>query len=312
MPAFTYLKGIYNIMPTPFHADGSLDTDSLGRLTEFVIGTGVDGLTILGVLGEAEKLLDAERDTVVAGVLEATAGRVPVCVGTSHASTEICVVYSKRAQEMGAKAVMVAPLKLARPNDEALRRHYLTVASAIDLPVVVQDHPASSNVYMSVEVIARIAEDAPQCRFLKLEDEPSPSKVSRVREANPQIDVFGGLGGMMFLEELRHGAVGTMTGFGFPEILVDIYRHYRSGDIDGATEVFYRYCPLIRFENQKGINLGLRKHIYQLRGAITTAHMRRPAPAIDKGTLDDLHDILRRLGLMAATHTGANGVTFPT
>lgn len=298
MSDFSYLHGVYNIVPTPFTADGALDEPSLATLTEFIIARGVQGMTILGVLGEAGKLSDDERTRVISRVIAAANGRLPICVGTSHAATDQCVAYSRQAQALGAQAIMVAPPKLARSSDAALRRHYLAVAEAVDIPVVVQDHPASSGVFMSVEFIARLAEEAPHCRFLKLEDEPSPPKVSQVLAANPNVQVFGGLGGMMFLEELRRGAIGTMTGFGFPEILEAIYQRYSSGDIDGATEVFYRYCPLIRFENQALINLALRKYIYFLRGAIATAHVRAPATPLDEGTIADLKDVLKRLKLM--------------
>jgi 4-hydroxy-tetrahydrodipicolinate synthase len=248
-------------------------------------------------LGEAHKLSEAEGDRVIATVLEAANGRVPICVGASHAGTDQCIANSKRAQALGARAVMVAPPRLARPNDAALRRHYLAVAEAVDIPVVIQDHPASSGVIMSIEFIAGIAAESPQCRFLKLEDEPSPTKVSKVLVANPEVRVFGGLGGMMFLEELRHGAIGTMTGFGFPEILVKIHQKYSSGDIDGATDLFYHYCPLIRFENQPLINLALRKQIYYRRGAIASPHVRSPFTPVDDDTLADLSDLLRRLEL---------------
>jgi len=298
MNDFSYLKGIYNITPTPFHPDGSLDEASLARLTDFTIKAGVNGMTILGVLGEAGKVSDAERERIIGAVLETANGRLPICVGTSHAGTDQCVAYSRQAEKMGAKAVMVAPPRLSRSSDAALRRHYLAVAEAVTIPVVVQDHPASSGVTMSVDFIAAIADEAPHCRFLKLEDEPSPPKVSQVLKANPNVVVFGGLGGMMFLEELRHGAGGTMTGFAFPEILVDIYQKYSSGDIDGAAEVFYHYCPLIRFENQALINLALRKHIYYLRGAIASPRTRAPFMPLDEGTLTDLEDVLTRLNLM--------------
>ncbi|MFQ5855430.1 MAG: dihydrodipicolinate synthase family protein [Anaerolineae bacterium] len=297
MEDFSYLEGVYNITPTPFQPDGSLDESSLARLTDFIINTGVNGMTILGVLGESSKVSEAERERIVAVVLEAADGRVPICVGTSHTGTDCCVAYSKQAQAMGAKAIMVSPPKLSRSTDAALRRHYLAVAEAVDIPVVVQDHPASTGVMMSVEFIAAIAEEAPHCRFLKLEDQPSPTKVSQVLAANPQVRIFGGLGGMMFLEELRHGAIGTMTGFAFPEILVQIYEKHSSGDMDGATEVFYRYCPLIRFENQPLINLALRKHIYYIRGAIASPHVRPPFMPVDDDTLADLNDLLTRLGL---------------
>ena len=301
MDQFDYLSGVYNIAPTPFSPDGSLDRESIVRLTDFTLEKGVHGITILGVMGEASKVSDVERESIVAAFLEAADGRVPICVGTSHAATGRCVAYSEQAQAMGARAVMVAPPRLARSTHEALRRHYLAVAEAIDIPVVIQDHPASSGVFMSVESIAQIAHEAPQCRFLKLEDEPSPPKISKVLAANPDVRIFGGLGGEMILEELRHGAIGTMTGFAFSEILVDIYQKFTDGDFDGATELFYRYCPLIRFENQAQIGLALRKHIYHMRGAISSPTLRDPFTPIEDDTLQDLNELMTRLQLMETT-----------
>ncbi len=295
MSHFDYLRGVYNITPTPFATDGTLDERSLATLTRYLIDKRVDGLTILGVLGEADKVSESERDRIVATVVETADGRVPVCVGTSHAGTDVCVEYSRRAQKLGAKAVMVGPPKLARSSDASFRRHYLTIAEAIEVPIVIQDYPPASGVFMGVDFLAAIGEESPQCRFVKLEDEPTPAKIGELLAANPNMAVFGGLGGMMLLEELKRGAVGTMTGFAFPEVLVDICRRFFKGDIDGATEVFYRFCPLIRFENQARINVALRKHIYHVNGAINSPHVRAPGAALDRGTLEDLNDLLHRL-----------------
>lgn len=298
MSDFSYVTGVYNITPTPFHPDGTLDLASLQPLVDFNVAKGVNGMTILGVLGETSKVLEEERDPIIAGVIEANGGRIAICVGTSHDdTTEGSLIRSKRAQELGAHAVMVAPPKPMKADQEAIRHHYLTLADALDIPIVMQDHPTSTGVTMHVETIARIAEEAPICNFLKLEDEPSPTKVSQVRKVCPSMVIFGGLGGMMFLEELRHGADGTMTGFAFPEILVEIQRKWAAGDVDGATEVFYRYCPLIRFENQKGINLALRKQIYYRRGVLSSPAPRQPYMPVDEDTLADLDDLLRRLAL---------------
>jgi 4-hydroxy-tetrahydrodipicolinate synthase len=289
---------VFNITPTPFDDDGALDVESLRRLTVFTRDKGVHGMTILGVLGEADKLTESERDEVIATTIEAAGPDFPICVGTTHAGTDGCIAFSRRAEELGARAVMVAPPRMARPNDVALERHYRAVADAVGIPIVVQDFPPSvGGLLMSVDVIARIGAASPKLRYLKLEDEPSPMKVSQVRAANPDIVVFGGLGGMMFLEELRHGAHGTMTGFAYPEILVDIFTRFTAGDVDGATAVFYKYVPLIRFENQPRINLAIRKHIYHRRGAIASPRARAPYAPVDAETLADLDDLLRRLEL---------------
>ena len=136
---------------------------------------------------------------------------------------------------------------------------------------------------------------------MKLEDEPSPPKVGRLLALRPDLRVLGGLGAIMLLEELRRGAAGTMTGFGFPEVLVDIVGRYRARDEAGARAVFHRVLPLIRFENQPGINLAIRKHIYQRRGAIATARLRAPGAALDAGTIADLDLVLESVGLAATT-----------
>lgn len=300
------LRGVWNIVPTPFLPDGSLDTASMPGLVAFVRATGVDGLTILGVLGEAGRLGDAERSTVLNAALEAADGKIPVCTGVSHASTDRAVALAREAEAAGAHSVMLAPPPLARPTDAALRRHYLAVAEAVDLPIVVQDHPASSGVQMSVEFLLALAAEAPTCRVVKLEEEPTPPKAGRLVAGSGDLTVLGGLGGEMLIEELGRGTHGTMTGFGFPEVLVAVVRRWFADDRAGAAAVFDRYATLIQFENQALLNLPIRKYGYQRRGAIAHATVRAPGAAADPGTIADFEDILRRVGL--DRHLGAGSV----
>ncbi len=291
------MQGIFNITPTPFDESGAVDEASLRRLIDFVIGTGVDGLTILGFLGEAAKLSEAERALVIDVTVATANDRVPVVVGATHAATDGSVTFARDAEARGAAGLLVAPPRLARPNEAAVLRHYEALADAVDIPVVVQDFPAGSGTYMSPDLIGRLAEDLPTCRWLKLEDDPTGQKVTAILAANPGVGVFGGLGGNFMLEELQRGAIGMMTGFGFPEILVSIYRDYRAGAVDKARDTFYHYLPLIRFENQAGLNLPLRKLIYQKRGAIEHASPRQPYPALDNITLAELDALIEHLGL---------------
>jgi len=291
------LRGVWNIVPTPFLPDGGLDLASVPGLVSFVRATGVDGMTILGVLGEAARLGDAERSRVLEAVLTAAGSAIPVCVGVSHASTDRALALAREAEAAGAHSVMLAPPPLARPTDASLRRHYLAVASAVSLPIVVQDHPASSGVPMSVEFLLTLAAESPQCRVIKLEEEPTPPKAGRLVAGSPDVVVLGGLGGEMLLEELRRGSHGTMTGFGFPEVLVAVVRRWAAGDRLGAAAIFDRYATLIRFENQALLNLPIRKLVYQRRGAIAHATVRAPGVPADPGTVADLDDVLRRTGL---------------
>jgi 4-hydroxy-tetrahydrodipicolinate synthase len=239
-------------------------------------------------------------------VVEAVGGTIPVCVGVSHASTDRAIAFAREAEAAGAHSVMLAPPPLARPTDAALRRHYLAVASAVSLPVVVQDHPASSGVPMSVEFLLALAAEAAPCRVVKLEEEPTPPKAGRLVAGSPEVVVLGGLGGEMLLEELRRGSHGTMTGFGFPEVLVAVVRRWFAGDHEGAAAVFDRYATLIRFENQALLNLPIRKLVYQRRGAIAHAAVRAPGVPADPDTVTDLDDVLRRTGL--DSHLAAGSV----
>ena len=289
------LSGVWNIVPTPFHPDEGLDLDSLGTLTDFVVTSGVDGMTILGVLGEGAKVSDVERSVIIDAVIARADGRVPVCVTVSAASGFRAVEYAREARAAGAHSVMLSAPPLARPNDDAVRRHYLRVAQAIpELPVVIQDLP-TLGVWMSPELIGRMAAEAPNLRVVKLEEEPTAPKVGRLLAANPELRVLGGLGGEMLIEELRRGAVGTMTGFGYPEVLVAIIRDWRAGDEAAAVERFHRWMPLIRFENQQLLNLPIRKRIYMQRGAIACDKLRAPGPVLDEQTIADLDDLIARI-----------------
>jgi 4-hydroxy-tetrahydrodipicolinate synthase len=289
------LSGVWNIVPTPFHPDEALDLDSLGTLTEFVVASGVDGMTILGVLGEGAKVTDAERSVIIDAVLTRANGRVPVCVTVSAASGFRAAEYAREARARGAHSLMLSAPPLARPNDDAVRRHYLRVAEAVpELPVVIQDLP-TLGVWMTAELIGRMASEAPNLRVVKLEEEPTAPKVGRLLAANPELRVLGGLGGEMLIEELRRGAVGTMTGFGYPETLVAIMRDWRAGNEMAAVERFHRWMPLIRFENQQLLNLPIRKRIYMKRGAIASDKLRAPGPVLDQQTIADLDDLIARV-----------------
>ena len=198
-------------------------------------------------------------------------------VGATAQALDPCLRNARDAVERGAVGLLVAPPRMNRPNEAAVRRHYEALASAVDVPIVVQDFPASSGVYMTPGFIGGLAADVPACRWLKLEDDPTAQKVTAILAANPDVGIFGGLGGNFMLEELQRGVVGMMTGFGFPEILVSIYRDFRAGREERARDTFYRYLPLIRYENQPGLNLPLRKLIYTMRGAMDHP---RSAPAL--------------------------------
>ena len=291
------ITGIYNILATPFTAELAVDEASLRRLVEFQLEMGAYGLTILGVLGEAAKMTVDERTRVMEIVLEVVAGRVPVIVGTSHPDTAQRIALSKAAVAAGALGVMIAPPPMPGCTDDDIIALYAEVAAAMDAPIVVQDFPPVNNVTMPAEMLARLAEQIPNARTLKLEDPPLMEKISAIRAHTDQFAILGGLGGMFLLEELGRGAAGTMTGFAFTEILVAVYQAWQAGDRAKAEAIFDHYLPLIRYENQPVINLTIRKELLYRRGAMATPLLRKPFTPIDAGTHDDLTWVLARVGI---------------
>ena len=299
MAEYSRFEGVFSIAPTPFNKDGTLDLDSIKTLVDFYIAKGVHGLTILGVMGEADRLLPEERVRVIETFLSEVNGRMPVVIGTSHAGTIPAIALARQAERLGAAGVMVAPPPVAGGHQEQLLRdHFQAISDVISIPIVVQDYPPSSGVMLATALLSDLAETVEHVEYLKLEDPPTPVKIGEVRRlAGDRLSIFGGLGGVFYLEELERGASGTMTGFAYPEILVDIYNHYIQGKRERAAEIFYRSLPLIRFEFQPVIGLAVRKEVFRRRGAIKTASTRAPSFSLDKGTVHELTVLIARLGL---------------
>ena len=295
------LTGVCTITLTPFTEGGDVDLESIDSLAGLYLDSGVYGLTILGIMGEAHKLSDAERSMVVGRYIEAARGRVPVVVGCSAVATKVTVERAREAETAGAAAIMVAPPNNVR-NLDLVFEHYRRVAEAVSVPVVVQDEPVNTGVVMPAPFIARVINEIEGCRYVKLEEAPTTIKITnlieKIEDPDKRAGIFGGLGGMYFYEELARGAVGIMTGFAYQEILVRTYELFSEGREREAREYFFRYLPLVRFEAQLGVGgVGIRKEVFKMRGAISSSHVRFPAPALDEETLRELEELVGLLGL---------------
>jgi len=261
-----------------------------------VLSTGVNGLTILGIAGEAHRLTDEERRRVVETVVKETRGRVPVAVGVSASGTHLATAFARMAREHGADALMVAP-PTGLKNLDAVAEHYRIVAAATGLPIVLQDEPVTTQVNMPAPFIAQVCAEIAQIQAVKLEEPPTLPKITRLRALfGDRVAIFGGLGGVYFFEELSRGADGAMTGFPYPEALRAIREHFVAGRRDEARALFYRWLPLIRYESQPGATpgtaVGIRKEILRRRGWIASALVRPPAPALDPATQTELDELL--------------------
>jgi 4-hydroxy-tetrahydrodipicolinate synthase len=283
--------GVHQVMATPFRPDESLDEASLPRLVDYAVAAGAAGVLVLGVMGEADRLADAERERVI-GLTLATAGdRLQVTVGITHGATVVTRERARAAARAGATAVMVAPPPGSSAGP-ALCDHFVRIADGLPIPLVIQDHPPSSGVKLPVEFLARLSEHLPPGSVVKLEDVPAAPKIARLRELTDAYVIFGGLGGVSLLDELAAGDAGTMTGFALPEVLVEIVAAFLQGEVETARRICRDYLPLIVFEAQPGAGPALRKEILWRRGAIAHATVRQPAPLPDAFTLGTLDRLL--------------------
>lgn len=291
-------KGVFVISVTPFTETGEIDWDSLDRVTDFYLEKGADGLTILGMMGEAPKMTGAESAEIARRVI-ARAGEVPVVVGVSSPGLAALKGLSDEVMGMGAAGVMVAPPGSLK-TDPQIVTYFQSVADTLgDVPMVLQDFPLATGVHISNDALGRIIDDVPQVVMLKHEDWPGLAKISHLRKTaeagQRRISILCGNGGIFLPEEMARGADGAMTGFAYPEMMVDICRLAGGGDMDRAQDLFDAYLPLVRYEQQPGLGLAVRKHTLVRRGVIASASQRRPGAVLDAMTQAEVDRLINRL-----------------
>lgn len=300
MPLTSDISGVVPIAPTPFHPDGRIDETSLDRMVDYFEGVGVDGLTILGQLGEAGKLDHAEGIAVARRVIGRT--KRPVIVGVTAPGFAAMRSLAHEVMEIGAAGVMVAPPNTLRTDDQ-VAAYFRNVAEALgpDVPFVLQDYPLTFSVVMTPALIRRIVTENPSCVMLKHEDWPGLEKITALRgyEADGsmrRIAILVGNGGLFLDFEAERGVDGANTGYAFPEMLVDVVRLAKAGRRDEAHDLFDAHLPYLRYEQQQGpLGLAVRKYVFMRRGIFASDAQRKPSQALSAVAKEEVEYLLARL-----------------
>ena len=283
--------GVIPILATPFLDDEAIDLDSWQRMIEFMMRIEVDGITILGVLGESNRLNDRERETLVGAATSIVDKRATVIVGCSHAGTHAARDLAQMAQDLGADAVMVAPGKEAVPNDDRICEYYQRIAESLTIPIVVQDHPASTEVHMSAGLIQKLARQIPGIGCLKEEAVPTAPKIRQIREGlGTTLPILTGLGALYAPFDLRAGSNGFNTGFAFPEVLQAMVDAATADNWPLVYRIYRRFAALIVCEQQPGV--AIRKELLRRRGLLTSARARHPGATISPTQAHQLDEVL--------------------
>lgn len=291
------LGRFYSILQTPFDAGGAIDHASLGRLLHHRETCGCDGLFLLGVASEAMFLGRAEQEEVVGLVMRAIDGRLPVLVAAYAPGTAAVTELGRRWADLGASGVVVLPPYATAPADDAVVRHYAAVTASLDLPVIVQDEPNTSGVAMSAALLARLAQEVEGVAAFKVEGQPVTQRLSAVRDLVGDARPLYSAAGTSFVQELERGSSGMMTGYPYPEVIVETLAMFHDGDAAGANALWDRLMPLTAMDARPGTMWAVRKEILRQRGLIQHATVRDPAPEIDAATRDEIGQLIDRLGL---------------
>jgi 4-hydroxy-tetrahydrodipicolinate synthase len=292
--------GVFVIAATPFEENGAVDFASIDSMVDFYLEKGATGLTILGVMGEANKLTPEESLAVTKRIFTRVADRIPVIVGVSGPGLDNQRALAHEVMELGAAGVMVAPTP-GRPLEDRVLNYFGEVCEALgpDVPISFQDYPQTTGVPVTVDTILKLTRDFEQIVMLKHEDAPGLNKVSAVRKRSgtgdtPRMSILCGNGGLYLPQEMARGADGAMTGFAYPEMLVKVVDLFKAGKPDEAEDVYDAYLPILRYEQQPVFGLAVRKAVLRKRGAIASDRTRAPGPKLNATDIAELDRLMAR------------------
>ncbi len=154
--------------------------------------------------------------------------------------------------------------------------------------------------HISVPTLNRLVEDFPSIVVLEHEDWPGLNKITLIRQSvkenkGRRVSILSGNGGLYLPQELARGADGAMTGFAYPEMLVQVCQLFKDGEEERAEDIFDAYLPLVRHEQQPGFGLAIRKEVLRRRGVIGSAKTRAPGPGLNKVDHAELDRLIARL-----------------
>jgi len=288
------IEGVVPILVTPFFDDGRIDEASLRSLIDFNIAAGIHGLGV--ALGsEVFKFSEAERAEIVRIVVSQTNRRVPVIINTGAAGTHLAVQHAINAEKGGADALMIMPPTFFPVGADEIFDYYSAIDAAVSIPMILQDIPQAP---ISPGLALRLADNCKNIKYIKVETLPMTQKVADMAKATTgRLTIFGGAGGVYFIEELRRGARGTMPFCSQPAEYVAVWNLFNAGDEKGARKVFNdAFIGMNRLGGQGGdLFYHAHKQLLVRRGIIRTAHVRSPTMKIDPLTQREIDDVLSEI-----------------
>ena len=293
------LSGVFPILNTTFHADGSLDLESQAKLIRHLLDQGAPGLGLFGNASEGYALADDERMQLLRLIREVAGPGVPLIASSGASGTQIAVELSRKAEALGADALMVLPPFYMKTDADGLLRYFEAIAKSVKIPIMVQDAPLMTGVAMPASLLCRLGREIEHVRYAKVEAPPTAPKVSEVMKTGG-IAAFGGLNGNFLIEEFDRGATGIMPGSDMIGHFVKIWHDLETGNRKEAWDIFARILPLIRYELQPGLGVSAMKHNLHRAGIIASPFVRHPTGCIDERGAAELDFLVDRIAAQDA------------
>lgn len=293
------MAGVYPILSTPFDADGRIVYEDLKREVDWMVESGVHGVGI-AVASEVYKFTESERDEVLRAVVDQAAGRVKVVMNTGAEGTDAAIHYSRRAEELGADALMIRPTSFIPTVQEEQVTYFERIAESVNIPIFLQDQGTAT---VSPGMAAECARRHENLCYIKVETPPTVPRMAETQRLSKGtgLILFGGAGGAFVLEEFRRGSVGTMPGSTLPDMFVRVWDMWKAGDEAAAEAEFSRYASIIRTLAQgQGLANWIYKHIMVRRGIFEpgSAYARRPSLKPDDLHFKEIDAQLEAAGLV--------------
>jgi 4-hydroxy-tetrahydrodipicolinate synthase len=295
-PGDRQLAGVQVVFQTPFTLDGELDIATLESELDWLFSEGADGV-VFAMVSEILRLSSEERDRVAMLASTFARGRGDCVISVGAESVTTAVRHARVAADAGATALMAAPPSLFRVDDSALLRYYLAIATAVELPIVVQDASGYVGAPLSIPLQTALQHELGSRVYFKPEALPIGPRVTELRDATDgAARIFEGMGGLYLIESFRRGAVGTMPAGDLVWALVPLWRALVADDYAGAYRIAGPLAQLVSLQSSLDSFVAIEKRNLVRQGVFPLATMREPAAAhVDAVTLEEVDRLVDQL-----------------
>ena len=273
------LAGVLPIVHVPFEDDGTIDEKTLKKEIDWIFSVKAQGLGT-GMVSEILRLTFEERISLTNHIVQFTEGRGATFAGVGAESTKQALVYAKAAEKAGCDGIMAIPPVTTSLPEEAVLKHFRTLAEEVNLPLIVQDASGYVGQAIPLRIYIQLLELYGNEKILfKPEASPIGPNLSALRDASSgKAKIFEGSGGILLVDSFRRGITGTMPGVDLLDGIVSLWNALVNGDDKTTYRVYFPICAIVALQLQAGLDgfLAIEKFILKYRGIFKNEVRRSP------------------------------------